>query len=87
MSFFKAPNNTQIVMDAIGKREQNGEVVIKVIISPNLHMALIEEAWMYDYEIIEEVRSISMIPVETSFDFRKKHFEIVTEKGQYRNDA
>lgn len=85
--FSNMRTDTHTIMKAIGEHEQSGEVVIKVIISPNLHMALIEEAWLYANTLLEVVNSISMIPVETSTDFSKKHFEIVTEKGLYRNDA
>ena len=79
--------DTHTIMKAIGEHEQNGEVVIKVIISPNLHMALIEEAWMYANTLLEEVNSISMIPVETSMQLYKREFEIIAEKGRYRHDA
>ena len=65
MSILNMPQHTSIVMAAIGKHEQNGETVVQVIVSPNLHMALIVEAWLYAGEAIDEINSISMIPVET----------------------
>lgn len=85
--FSNVRTDTHTIMKAIGKREQSGEVVIQVIISPNLHMALIEEAWLYTRTIVEEIRSISMIPVETSTQLYKKNFELITDKGNYRHDA
>lgn len=79
--------NTNEILMAIDKHHADGEVVIKVIISPNLHIKLIEEVWRLDQVALEYVGSFSNIPVEISDTLSNSDFMLQTEKGKYRNDA
>lgn len=79
--------NTNAILTAIDKSHANGEVVVEITISPDLHIALIEEVWKFDMTVVEYVNSFSNIPVHTSRELTGLTFRLISEKGNYRNDA
>ena len=86
MGLIFMPQALADVCVAMAKREANGEVVLRVQLSPDLHHQIIEEVWQYDRDIIYYVESILLVPVKVNPKLEGNNFSLDTVKGRYTHD-
>jgi hypothetical protein len=86
MGLIFMPKAVADIAASVTRHQNDGEIVHRIVVSPNLHHQIIEEVWQYDREIIYTADSLWFIPIKVSETLSGNDFYLDTEKGRYTHD-